>query len=400
MEATASTVSPRMDGPARIQQFLDSDAASRRFEQEAKVLRQLLQSDAAFYVIDARDPVLGKYRDELALLAWCGVPLLPLLNFIADPRADQHSWRDMLARAGLHAVVRFDTVAPELDSERLLYEKLATLVDGHRDRLMALIASHEQDARQRRQSALGLIAALLLDVAADRAVVRRGGEASLNEAAGALNDRVRQREQQCLESLLELYRFTREDIERHELPVRDGRWENDLFDPHTLQLMGVRIGGGAAAGAAGGLGIDLMVGGLTLGAATAIGALAGGGYQTVRHYGVRLLGLLSGEQHMRVQDEILAVLAARQMQLLLALEGRGHAATAAQQLVSPSEHGGADRSPWPEGLPAALRRARSRPEWGENPADAARQDAVGELRALLASRYQQLIEQQWTGYDD
>src|SRR5690606_28448612 len=83
----------RLDGPARITRFLDSAEARQRFEQEAKVLRQLLASDAGFYVIDAREPVLAKYRDELAVLADCGKPLLPVLNFVraAQQRADE--WR-------------------------------------------------------------------------------------------------------------------------------------------------------------------------------------------------------------------------------------------------------------------------------------------------------------------
>src|SRR5690606_13306809 len=57
----------RPDGPARIARFLETREAAQRFEQEAKVLRQLLASDAALYVIDARDPVLGKHRDELEI---------------------------------------------------------------------------------------------------------------------------------------------------------------------------------------------------------------------------------------------------------------------------------------------------------------------------------------------
>ena len=67
----------RLDGPARIARFLASSEARQRFEQEAKVLRQLLASDAGLYLIDAREPVLAKYRDELAVLAGCGKPLLP-----------------------------------------------------------------------------------------------------------------------------------------------------------------------------------------------------------------------------------------------------------------------------------------------------------------------------------
>ncbi|MEG0636034.1 GTPase domain-containing protein, partial [Pseudomonas sp. F1002] len=67
----------RLDGPARLARFLEGSEARQRFEQEAKVLRQLLASDAGLYVIDAREPVLAKYRDELQVLASCGKPLLP-----------------------------------------------------------------------------------------------------------------------------------------------------------------------------------------------------------------------------------------------------------------------------------------------------------------------------------
>ena len=71
----------------------DGSEARQRFEQEAKVLRQLLASDAGLYVIDAREPVLAKYKDELAVLAGCGKPLLPVLNFVAQPGHRDEEWR-------------------------------------------------------------------------------------------------------------------------------------------------------------------------------------------------------------------------------------------------------------------------------------------------------------------
>ncbi|MBP8184615.1 MAG: 50S ribosome-binding GTPase, partial [Pseudomonas sp.] len=111
----------RLDGPARLSRFLASSEARQRFEQEAKVLRQLLLSDAGLYLIDAREPVLAKYCDELAVLASCGKPLLPVLNFVAASNQQVEAWRTALARLGLHALVRFDTVAPPLDGERRLY---------------------------------------------------------------------------------------------------------------------------------------------------------------------------------------------------------------------------------------------------------------------------------------
>lgn len=373
---------PREDGPTRIRRFLDSAPSQSRFEQEAKVLRQMLRSDAAFYVIDARDPVLPKHRDELEILSLCGVPLLPLLNFVADPAARESAWKEALAGLGLHAVVRFDTVTPAEDGERLLYSKLATLLDGHRQVLEALIENHAEEARLRQLAAAELIADLLISTAALQRRVSTINAEKLAAGVTQLNREVREREQSCVEHLLSLYRFYPDDIETAALPLADGRWQLDPFDPYLLQAMGLRVGGGAAAGAAAGAGIDLMVGGMTLGAAAAVGALLGGGLQTLRHYGSSLLGKLTGETTLRVDDNTLKVLVARQCDLVLALERRGHAA------VQASRRSHVPQSVFDE-LPAALRQARANPRWSEGQntdgllVEDGRQDAVHELSQQL-----------------
>ncbi len=375
------------DGRTRIRRFLDSAPAQDRYDQEAKVLRQLMKSDAAFYVLDARDPVLAKHRDELEILRLCGVPLLPLLNFVADPAAREDEWRDALAGLGLHAIVRFDTVTPTQDGERLLYTKLANLLDAHSNTLNALIASHAEDARQRHQSALTLIAEMLIEVAALQHRVSSLDATVLDKASSQLNDRVRAREQAGVERLLSLYRFYPDDLESAALPLVEGRWQQDLFDPYTLQAMGLKVGSGAAAGAAAGVGVDLLVGGITLGVAAAIGALLGGGLQTLRHYGSNLMGLISGEKILRIDDNILRALAARQCQLLKALEMRGHgaqhkiiAADAAETVFDGKR------------LPAPLRQARANPEWvSAKPSfdfEDRRQAALDELVTILAARTQ------------
>src|SRR3546814_3987190 len=90
------------------------------------------------YVVDVRDPILGKHKDELSRLASCGHPLLPVLNFTSSPGQRLSSWRETLARLGLHAMVEFDTIAPALDGETQLYDKLALLMDQHAALLQAL----------------------------------------------------------------------------------------------------------------------------------------------------------------------------------------------------------------------------------------------------------------------
>ncbi|WP_455229768.1 DUF3482 domain-containing protein [Geopseudomonas aromaticivorans] len=372
----------RLDGPERIQRLLVGPEAHGRFEQEAKVLRQLLASDAGLYVIDAREPVLAKYRDELAVLADCGKPLLPVLNFVASAEHREADWRTALARLGLHALVRFDSVAPPLDGERRLYESLALLLERARPQLECLIADHEAQRRARRQAAARLIAELLLDAAACRRLVA-GDEASLARATTQLRSDLRRREQRCVDDLLRLYAFRSDDAEAGELPLLDGRWGDDLFHPATLKQLGVRVGGGMAAGAAAGAGIDLLAGGITLGAAAALGAIAGGTWQTLRNYGGRLKGKLTGQRELSVDDAVLRLLALRQRQLLDALDARGHAAQQPICLDTPQAQA------WREGqLPAVLQRARAHPEWSTlNGAirgqHAERQEAIRRLAAQL-----------------
>src|SRR5690606_24789571 len=136
---------------------------------------------------------------------YCGIPILPLLNFVSTPEARESEWRDALARVSLHAIVRFDTVAPEKDGERILYEKLVTLLDHHKDSLKALIASRQEEARRRHDAALATLAELLINVAALRRRVAATTPVMLERAVAQLNADIRHAEQTCVDSLLSIY---------------------------------------------------------------------------------------------------------------------------------------------------------------------------------------------------
>ncbi|WP_068638070.1 GTPase/DUF3482 domain-containing protein [Thauera butanivorans] len=391
LEFVDALVAPgeRLDGPDRLARFLERPEAHARFEQEAKVLRQMLASDAALYVVDARDPVLPKHRDELELLAACARPLLPVLNFVASKDARVAEWRAALARLSLHAVVSFDTVAPALDGERELFDTLATLMHGHRPALQRLIDARACEADERRAMARRLVAELLVDLAARRERLAAGedSEHALQAAVERLRDAVRRREQDCVEALLRLYRFRPGDARAAELPLTDGRWDDDLFNPETLRQMGLRLSTGVAAGAAAGVGIDLMTGGLTLGAAAALGAIAGGLWQTFGHYGERIAAKLRGHRELTVDDLILRVVALRQNRLLAALDGRGHAALAPIEVAEASEAGAVDEvaERWRKAdLPHAIEKARAHPEWAAGQGqDEGREAAIAELAEAL-----------------
>lgn len=373
----------RRDGPARIRRFLDSPEAHRRYEQEARVLTKMLDCDAALYVIDARDPVLSKHRDELALLAACGRPLLPVLNFVNAPAHRADEWRDAMARLGLHAALEFDTIAPPLDGERQLYGKLAVLLDRHAETLRRLSDALARQRIERNQAAWQLVANLLVDVAALR-LASPADDDALQTHAATLREQVRNREQACVDALLALYNFRRDDYTEDDLPLTDMRWGMDLFHPQALKDMGIKLGTGMAAGAMAGAAVDMLSAGLSLGTGMLIGATAGGLWQGAERLGGRLLGKLRGYREITVDDAVLRLLALRQRQLIDALEHRGHAARDPVRLNQPADQA------WRSGrLPDALKEARSRPEWSAlgkgHEDDERRKHVVTDLARALAT---------------
>lgn len=378
-------------GPERIARFLDSPAAQARFEQEARVLTQLLASDAGLYVIDSRDPVLGKHKDELAILAQCGKPLLPVLNFVHAPRQRTETWRNALGQLGLHVSAAFDTVAPAVDGEAQLYDKLALLLDGHAAALQAIKHDIAEHAAQRYGQALQAVAELLVDTAALRLSCAPDQEA-VAQAAQSLRAKVRKREQHCVDVLLALYNFRSSDFPAHTLPLEGERWGMDLFHPQALKDMGLQVGKGMVGGAMAGVTVDLLTAGLSLGAAAALGAAVGGLWQGFERMGKRVVGRLQGYREISVDDAVLRLLGLRQLALISALQQRGHAATAPIALptgaqASPDALTAKDHPLRTRRLPETLQQARVQPQWssmGEDyKPDAQRADIIRSLATQL-----------------
>jgi len=352
-----SSTDQRLDGPERIRLFLDSPEAASRYEQEARVLHKLLGCQAGLYVVDVREPVLAKHRDELAILSSCARPLLPILNFVANDSARTQEWREALARVGLHSVLEFDSVSPPLDGEEKLYQALALLLSPYQHTLLALQQQTIRQREARRVAALILIAGLLVDVAALRMRTTTETDA-LTQAIASQQNRVRQREHACVSALLNLFQFRQDDYLAGPLPLADGRWELDLFSQEALQDFSIHVGKGIAAGAAAGATVDVLSAGLSLGTGMLAGALAGGAWQALDRWGTRLLGQVRGFRELTVDQPILQLLALRQLQLLTILAHRGHAALSP---VSLKEH--AQQSLDIKAFESKIALARAHPEW-------------------------------------
>lgn len=379
---------PDADWVARLERFPNSPEAQGDFTQEAKVLRQVLSCDIVLYVIDVRERVLGKYRDELTLLIRSARPVIPLLNFVESPDARIDDWRRYLLGAGLHAQLTFNPLVIDAVAERKLFEKMRALHDELYQPLARVIEDLERQRDRLRRIAADRIADLLLDVAA-HSVLLPEEQAAPDALRADLERRVREREIGGARELLRLFGFNPADYTPETLLF--GAAGRPALDLAELRELGIQSSGGAAAGAAAGLAADAMLAGLSLGVGTATGAALGALYK-VRHQGGRLMRRWRGQQELWVADDTLIWLGARQLALARALLRRGHADPNPVRLETASVadfHQRLLSRPPPE-----LAKARFNPDWsrldtnnampGDGSRETARTQLATGMEAMLA----------------
>lgn len=278
----AATVAAHAGGTAATQawlhELLGRFKAAARPQESDPVAAALADTD--LLVLLPASPV--DLQDATHLLRWVAQPALVL---VPD---DEVPYRSAVQRLGLAADV--------LSLGRCLrhWQRDAALLDaaggriasGKRAGLERLAATWREHGASRFAKAMRLLAAELVRAARD-AEETGGAPAGLRQlvnpaereaahrmrenARDVLLQRLRAGEAEVFASLLRLYRAGA-PVE----PVATARLDGGFAEQHMLGTPQAGMAG-AATGAAMGAGIDLLAGGLTLGAATALGAMIGGG---------------------------------------------------------------------------------------------------------------------------
>ncbi|OCG27019.1 hypothetical protein A9G11_00420 [Gilliamella sp. wkB108] len=369
----------KLDGIDKLTIFLQSPEAENVFNQEAKVIKQLINSDAGIYVIDVREPVLDKYHDELAILASSDKPMLAVLNFTAQEGENEKNWKRLLSRVGIHAIIHFDAVFPPVDGEERLYQSLALLIEPAKAILDEWLTKITELREYRNHTANLIIAETLVDVTAYYEMAKPDDKQAITD----MQNNVRKREQKAINELLRLYQFNFAQESEESLPLIEGRYKSDLFNVDALKMMGVHLTKGFVSGATIGASIDLATGGISLGSAALIGAAVGSLMQTAKHYGSRMRYRLSGYSKLSVDDVVICFLSLRLMCLKESLNHRSHANT------SPIRLSKLDKNKWQTGvLPKSLKVARRYSQWstlnkGTKRHDKKRQSAIREVAEQL-----------------
>jgi GTPase Era involved in 16S rRNA processing len=348
-----------VDGVERLQHFLARESEYPELEQEAKVLRSLLSNDLIFYVVDLREPILGKYRDELQILSYAAKPVIPVLNFTEAGAANLEQWKKQLARLNFHACVSFDNVHFKFIDEIKIYQKMQTLLADKEELLQAFINQRRTQWSERFNAASVIVTNLFVESACVR-YKAVNTEQQIEQATLNLKQAVRNAESKCVRRLLALYQFRKGDVENSKLPIEQDGWQLDLFSADNLQEFGIKLTGNIAKGAGVGVAVDLVTAGMTLGVAAFTGGVAGALWGVKQRYYDEIEAKIKGCRYICLNETTLQVLWLRQIKLLTLLQRRGHASVdKIDYQVSQDKQ----KNELPKNWSKWLRKSHSHPDW-------------------------------------
>lgn len=379
MDFLQEHTNPRHDGVERLKVFLQAvqdgtQALLGDFSQEAKVVSTLLNVDIAIYVVDVREPILSKYKDELAILASSGTPVLPVFNFTKSNSPFVNAWQEMLSRRALHVISSFDTVAFDFNAEMNLWANLGTLTSA--PCFLTLQSERTELWHEMAEEGSMIIADFLVNVASFTQKISDQDDST--ETLNAMQEATRQAFAIMQHRLLDLYKFYHADIDDAPMTIQGSN--QDIFDNELLTRYGIRAVGGGVAGMIIGAGIDVATFGASLGLGTAIGGVLGGLLPNTNTIKDKAMGIKT----LTISDETLTLLSAQSQYLHHTLRHRGHASLDVIHLD------GDTALPWQsDKLPAPLKKARAYPHYSSLDTN---YDDKQALRAELADKLAVLLD--------
>lgn len=266
-------------------------------------------ADVMLYLVNAaEDPAdAGYWSAEMNILAWLNKPVIILLNQVgsdttqAQTLQDLQRWKqatqsfqgvvrdvlvlDAFTRSWWHERKMMQSIEPWLPpAKQAAYQRLLeqralqqrqreqTSIEAMADQLLAAVRLHERlDPEQgkllaRAWQGLSQLTAKLGKGAKDDSALSSQAKAAVQRLLQAL----RQQDVQATQRLLEIHHLDGQAASQIQEQLRGQLQISTPVDAQTAGLWGA-----LTAGAATGLGADLMAGGLTLGAGALVGALVG-----------------------------------------------------------------------------------------------------------------------------
>ncbi|MDX1456499.1 MAG: GTPase/DUF3482 domain-containing protein [Marinobacter sp.] len=279
LEAHSLSASDRAETVAA---FVHQHRDDPRFHDECELLTPLTEGAGVIYVVDGSVPYSAENESEMTILRWTGQPSLALINSIG-PDDYSEAWHSALGQF-FQVVRKFNAVSAPFNQHLSLLKAFGQLEPNWEGVLDKAVLHLSAQRAQRKEQAARLIATALEDMMGwqEQRTLTAGqlSGTSRDTLAADLRQRwyrhQRQREQSLRLGIEQLYQHHR--IQRQEAELT---WhsEHDLFSDSSRQTWGVSKAylatAGFGAGALGGVGIDAVTLGTSLGTGALVGGLLG-----------------------------------------------------------------------------------------------------------------------------
>ena len=266
------------DHEGLVNRFLKEFAYVPGFEHDCELLRPLAEGAGVIFVADGSRPIGKTDLAEMEILRLVGNPRMAVINSKSENSENNENWKREFRRH-FNATFVFDACKVSFSNRIELLEALKSIEQNWNPSLQKAIAQIVSDREGKRRRAADLIFEEL-----EKSLVYKKSrlladesriEWEKQELETAFRDGLRSIEERTWDRILREFNHTRLNVTAsHDLVLTE-----DLFSEQTWQVLGLdgkQLALSAAAlGAGAGVGLDVLLGGITFGVFTASGALTG-----------------------------------------------------------------------------------------------------------------------------
>jgi GTPase Era involved in 16S rRNA processing len=288
-----------------VRAFIATHRDDERFRDEIELLEPIMNGAGIIYVVDASKPYGPEYEVEMEILRWCGQPSMAILNLIGEEDY-RDQWKSALGHY-FRMVRTFNPIKATFREHIELLDSMSQLKEEWTRNIKVAIqileGLHQQKIDQSIDSMVSSIFKTLSFVYRHKIVGESATELEEENAKEAYRAKIVHYEKKREKSIEDIWNHRSiEKVENALVLDTVG-----LFSKESASIFGLSqqqlIVTGASAGALGGLGIDILLGGGSLFLGSLIGGAVGGvgamiGFDNL--YEVKVLGQSIGTRELSV----------------------------------------------------------------------------------------------------
>lgn len=290
-----------------ITDFIHAHQDNPAFHDDCALLAPLASGAGLIFVVDGSRPLRNIDRAEMEVLRLTGRPRMAIINCKDEESSFLEGWQSEF-RKHFNAIRLFNASKATYSQRIALLNSLKAIDQDLESVIESVIQAFQQDWNNRNLQTADVIAAMLTDSllyyksvpcpdGADEEQLKKKLHKSYTEF-------VTKRERQAHQQIRRLFKH---NIFNLQLPSQS-ILQQDLFSAKTWQFLGLTAQqltmAGAISGAALGIGLDALAGGITFGIFTAIGGAFGAAAAAMKGKemltGSRLLGMKLDQQQLQV----------------------------------------------------------------------------------------------------